>query len=137
MAANRQLDHLMAFVFLATFSLLGIMSLSFSAPARAVPAFTAALGVALCTVFVVASKDSGSKGSQQQRPWRPILTLLAVSALASFLGMLLLVPATFILYLLPNGNRHWRAWGAAALATLLVYLTFGMILKVPLIRSLF
>ena len=120
---------------LLIFVLSAAASWTFGARARWVPAGCAVLGAALCLLLLAqragtASPESGSGA------WRPMLTLLLVAGAGALGGMLAAAPAAYLGYALFSEKRHWRgALTAAVVATLLVYILFGLLLSVPLLKE--
>lgn len=127
---------LFIFFLLALFLLFGLISLSFSSAARMVPASCAAVGIALCLLSLRKEKAAPETGHRGARD--AVSTLLIVSGVAAVAGMLAMAPATYLAYALVSGRgRDWRRVAvAAAVATLATYLVFGILLQVPLARTL-
>ena len=127
---------LFLYFLLAVFLLFALTSLSISPAARTVPAGCAAVGFALSLLLLRKEKappKSGHRGAREA-----VSTLLIVSGVAAVAGMLAMAPASYLAYALVSGGaRDWRRMAvAAAVATLAAYLLFGILLQVPLARTL-
>lgn len=129
--------RLLPIFLLLFFVLSGAVSRTFGARARWVPAGCAALGAALCLLLLV-KKEGATAGEPGTRAWRAVLTLLVVAGAGALGGMLVAAPAAYVVYaLFSSEGRNWRhTLAAAVVSTLLVYVLFGVLLGVPLLRNL-
>lgn len=129
--------RLFPIVLLLFFVLCGAVSRTFGARTRWVPAACAVLGAALCLLLLV-KKAGTTSGEPGTGAWRAVLTLLVVAGAGALGGMLAAAPAAYLVYaLFFSKGWNWRAaLAAAAVSTLLVYVLFGVLLEVPLLRSL-
>jgi H+/gluconate symporter-like permease len=94
------------------------------------------LGAALCLLLLV-KKEGVTRAEPGSGAWRAILTLLVVAGAGALGGMLAAAPAAYLFYALFSEGRNWRsALAAAVVSTLLVYVLFGVLLEVPLLRNL-
>jgi len=121
---------------LVSFLLCALHSRSFSTVARWVPFGSAVSGAALC-LLLMGVKEKAAESRQQGRGWSAVWTLLIVSGVVGLIGMLAMAPASFVVYMLLSERTGWRrVLIAAAVLTLAIYLTFGVVLQVPLFREL-
>ena len=141
---------LLLFLF-AVFLLSGFLSLGFSERARWVPVGTAAPGALLCLWAMVRTfrreprRSVETEPSLEARQMAPhglrnmSLTLAGGLAVAAGAGFVYSVPVIFFIFaLLSEGRaRLWSAAAIAILATVVVYLLFGVALQIPLNRGVF
>lgn len=127
---------LFLYLLLSIFLLFAFASLSISPAARMVPAGCAAAGIVLSLLLL--KKESAPSEAVHRGARDAVATLLIVSGVAAVAGMLAMAPATFVAYALVSGrDRDWREVAVtAAVATLVTYLIFGILLHVPLARTL-
>ena len=133
---------LLLFLF-AVFLLFGILSLGFSARARWVPVGTAAPGALLCLWAMVRTFRRETPRSVEAEQMAPhglrnmSLTLAGGLAVAVVAGFVYSVPVIFFFFALLSEGRSglWSAAAVAILATVVVYLLFGVALQIPLTRG--